>query len=302
MQNLAGKTAIITGGASGIGLGIGRALVRAGMNVAIGDIQQDALERAAAELGAPDRVLASRLDVTDREAYKTFADNVEARFGKIHLLVNNAGVVAAGPVEQSSFDDWDWVLSVNLVGAINGIVIVLPRILAHGEGGHIVNTSSKSGLLPHPGAAIYTTTKSALIGMTEAMRGELEPKGVIVSVLCPGPVQSGIASSGRNRPAAYGESGYRSADTDRDSKSLTDAASLMMDADQVGEIVRDAIEKDYLYIFTHNEHRQGLRDRADAQLAALPGGPESEDLKAIMPDIFRNPIHREEIERRRNKN
>jgi NAD(P)-dependent dehydrogenase (short-subunit alcohol dehydrogenase family) len=294
MQDLAGKTAIITGGASGIGLGIGRALLGAGMNVAIGDVQEDALRDATEALGIRDNLLARRLDVTDREAYAAFADAVEERFGHIHLLANNAGVVVSGPIEQANFSDWDWVIDVNLRGAVNGIVTVLPRILAHGEGGHILNTASTSGLLPHPGAVIYVTTKSALIGMSEAMRAELEPRGVVVSVLCPGPVQSRITASERNRPDAYAGSGYQP-DPGRAS---TDNYPWMMTADEVGHLVRSGIERDLLYIFTHREHRGGLEERAEAILAALPDRPESEEFKS-MTTTLRNPVHAGEIARQR---
>lgn len=301
MQNLQGKSAIITGGASGIGLGISKALLRAGMNVAIGDIQRDALDAAAEQLGQAERVMLSPLDVTDREAYGAFADAVEERFGNIHLLANNAGVVVSGPIAQASFSDWDWVLDVNLVGVINGLVTVLPRILAHGEGGHIVNTASTSGLLPHPGAAIYTTTKAAVIGLSEAIRCELEPQGVIVSAFCPGPVQSRITESERNRPDSYGSSGYGPTDPGQAGANPTTELQMIMSPDEAGEIVRQGIERDALYILTHSEYRQGLAERAAAIAAALPDRPESEELKSMMAGTLMNPAHTAEIERQRNK-
>lgn len=299
MQNLAGKTALITGGASGIGLGISRALLAAGMNVAIGDVQKDALVAAAESLGSPEQLFTGQLDVTDREAFAAFADAVEARFSKIHLLANNAGVVVSGPIAQASFSDWDWVMDVNLKGTINGIVTVLPRILAHGEGGHILNTASTSGLLPHPGAVIYVTSKAAQIGMTEALRSELEPQGVITSVLCPGPVQSRIQDSGRNRPADYEGSGYSSTPTNKPSEEQIAAAmKLMMTADEVGVMVREAIEKEYLYIITHSEFAEGLNERAAAIQSALPDRPQSEALKQMMAAAMHNPAHSAEIKRR----
>ena len=171
MQNLPGKTAFVTGGASGIGLGIAKALLGAGMKVVIADVREDHLASATAELGAPERVLALELDVTDRAAYARAADAAEVRFRKIHVLCNNAGVGVAGPTELATFADWDWVLGVNLGGVVNGIVTLLPRIMRHGEGGHIVNTASMSGLVPHPGATLYGTSKGAVVAMIECMRG-----------------------------------------------------------------------------------------------------------------------------------
>ena len=145
MQDLPGKTAFVTGGASGIGLGIAKALLGAGMNVTIADIRQDHLDQAVAELEGGDSVLALRLDVTDRAAFAAAADAVEARFGKIHLLVNNAGVAVVGPTELATFADWDWVMGVNLGGVINGVVTMLPRILRHGEGGERRRARGRGG-------------------------------------------------------------------------------------------------------------------------------------------------------------
>ena len=190
MQNLPGKTAFITGGASGIGLGIAKALLGAGMNVTIADIRQDHLDSAVSELNGGDRVLAVKLDVTDRAAFAAAADAAEAKFGKIHILCNNAGVAVVGPTDLATFADWDWVMNVNLGGTINGVVTILPRILAHGEGGHIVNTASMSALVPVGGTTIYSTGKAAVTAMMECMRPELEPRGVICSAFCPGAVQS----------------------------------------------------------------------------------------------------------------
>jgi NAD(P)-dependent dehydrogenase (short-subunit alcohol dehydrogenase family) len=190
MQNLPGKTAFVTGGASGIGLGIAKALLAAGMNVVIADIRDDHLAEATAELSGGDKVLAIKLDVTDRADFARAADATEAKFGKIHILCNNAGVAVVGPTELATFADWDWVMNVNVGGAINGVTTMLPRILSHGEGGHIVNTCSMSGLVPVGGTTIYSTGKAALVTMMECMRPELEARGVICSAFCPGAVQS----------------------------------------------------------------------------------------------------------------
>jgi NAD(P)-dependent dehydrogenase (short-subunit alcohol dehydrogenase family) len=275
MQNLLGKTAFVTGGASGIGLGIAKALLGARMNVVIADIRDDHLAAAAAELGTPERVLALKLDVTDRAAYARAADAAEARFRKIHILCNNAGVAVVGPTELATFADWDWVMGVNLGGTINGIVTLLPRIKSHGEGGHIVNTASMSGLMPHPGATIYGTSKGAAVHMIECMRAELEPQGIICSAFCPGAVQSNIAESGKTRPAALADTGYAEADKRRQQNG--NLFHLFSTKEAIGERVLQGILNDELYILTHSEFRQGVEGRAQAQCAAVPARPEKDE-------------------------
>jgi NAD(P)-dependent dehydrogenase (short-subunit alcohol dehydrogenase family) len=289
MQNLSGKTAFVTGGASGIGLGIAKALGKAGMNVVIADIRQDHLDEAVAELGGGEDVLALKLDVTDRDAFAVAADLAEARFGRIHLLVNNAGIGVVGPVELASYGDWDWSLSVNLGGVVNGVVTILPRILAHGEGGHIVSTASMSGLMPHPGAVIYTTTKAAVIGMMEAMRGELEPKGVICSAFCPGAVATNIQESGKTRPDKYAETGYGESDKRRQASG--GFGHLFMSKEEVGERVREGIEADELFICTHREFLQGVTERAEAIVAAIPERDENPEYKQMFAMLFRNDVY-----------
>jgi len=298
MQNLSGKGAFVTGGASGIGLGIAKALKKAGMKIAIADIRQDHLDAAVAELG-PGEVLALKLDVTDRDAYARAADAAEARFGRIHLLVNNAGIGVVGPVEIASYGDWDWSLSVNLGGVVNGIVTFLPRILAHGEGGHIVSTASMSGLMPHPGAVIYTTTKAAVIGMMEAMRGELEPKGVICSAFCPGAVATNIQDSGKTRPDKYADTGY--AESDKRRQASGGFGHLFMSKEEVGERVRAGIEADELFICTHQEFLQGVTERAEAMVAAIPEREENPEYKRSFAMLFRNDIYPAETARQKAK-
>jgi NAD(P)-dependent dehydrogenase (short-subunit alcohol dehydrogenase family) len=297
MQNLPGKTAFVTGGASGIGLGIAKALLGAGMNVVIADIRDDHLAQARAELGTPERVLALELDVTDRAAYARAADAAEARFGKIHLLCNNAGVAVVGPTELATYADWDWVLGVNLGGVVNGIVTLLPRILKHGEGGHIVNTSSMSGLVPHGGATIYGTSKGAVLSMMECMRPELESRGVICSAFCPGAVQSNIAEAHRTRPAELAETGYGEADKRR--RQNTDFFHLFRTKEEIGERVLQGILNDELFILTHSEFRQGVAERAEAMCAAVPELPENEEYRRTFGFLFRNPIHAAETARRK---
>src|SRR3984885_9220035 len=295
MQNLPGKTAFVTGGASGIGLGIAKALLGAGMNVVIADVRDDHLETAKAELGSPARVLALQLDVTNRADFARAADAAERRFGSIHLLCNNAGVAVVGPTILATYADWDWVMGVNLGGTINGIVTILPRIQKHGEGGHIVNTASMSGLMPHPGATIYGTSKGAVVSMIECMRAELEPRGIICSALCPGAVQSHIADAAKTRPPALADSGYAEADKRR--QQLGSFFHLFRTKEEIGARVLQGILADELYIMTHSEFRQGIEDRTQAMRAAVPDLPENEEYKRSFSVLFRNPIHAAEVAR-----
>ena len=295
MQDLPGKTAFVTGGASGIGLGIAKALLGAGMNVVIADIRDDHLAAATAELGNAEHLLALKLDVTDRAAYARAADAAEARFGKIHVLCNNAGVAVVGPTELATFADWDWVLGVNLGGTVNGIVTVLPRIKRHGEGGHIVNTASMSGLMPHPGATLYGTSKGAAVHMIECMRAELEPQGIICSAFCPGAVQSNIADAAKTRPAELSDTGYAEADKRR--RQGGNFFHLYMTKEDVGARVLRGILNDELYILTHSEFREGVEDRAQAMCAAVPDLPENDEYKRTFSVLFRNPIHAAETAR-----
>jgi NAD(P)-dependent dehydrogenase (short-subunit alcohol dehydrogenase family) len=297
MQNLPGKTAFVTGGASGIGLGIAKSLLGAGMNVVIADIREDHLAAATLELGSRSCVLALKLDVTDRTAYARAADAAEARFGKLHLLCNNAGVGLVGPTELATFADWDWVLGVNLGGTVNGIVTVLPRIRRHGEGGHIVNTASMSGLVPHPGATLYGTSKGAVVHMIECMRAELEPEGIICSAFCPGAVQSNIAESAKTRPAELAATGYAEADARR--RQLGSFFHLFSTKEAIGERVLQGILNDELFILTHSEFRQGVADRAEAMRAAVPDLPENDEYKRTFSVLFRNPIHAAETARQK---
>jgi NAD(P)-dependent dehydrogenase (short-subunit alcohol dehydrogenase family) len=297
MQNLPGKTAFVTGGASGIGLGIAKALLRAGMSVVIADIRDDHLQAARDELGAPDHILALKLDVTNRADFTRAADAAQSRFGNIHILCNNAGVAVVGPTALATYADWDWVIGVNLGGSINGIVTILPRMLEHGEGGHIVNTASMSGLVPHPGATIYGTSKDAAVHMIECMRAELEPQGIICSAFCPGAVQSNIADAARTRPAEFADTGYAEADKRRQLGG--NFFHLYRTKEEVGERVLQGILNDELYIMTHSEFRQGVEDRTQAICEAVPDLPENEEYKRTFSVLFRNPIHAAEITRQR---
>jgi NAD(P)-dependent dehydrogenase (short-subunit alcohol dehydrogenase family) len=298
MQEVAGKTAFVTGGASGIGLGMVEALVAAEMNVVIADLRPDhiatALQRVV-EAGSREHVHAIELDVTDREGFARAADEAEGVFGTVHVVCNNAGMGILGPVTAARYDDWDWGLGVLLGGVVNGIQTFLPRMLAHGEGGHIVNTSSMAGVLPIPGAAIYITAKAALIGLSEALRSELADKGIGVSAFCPGPVQTNIREGGRTRPERYGDSGYVELERELEARPNS---PLWMDPLECGERVLTGIRRNDLYIFTHREFREGADERFRAMLASFPDEPLDEERAEAIDFLLSNPIFREVLERR----
>jgi NAD(P)-dependent dehydrogenase (short-subunit alcohol dehydrogenase family) len=300
MMEVAGKVAFVTGGASGIGLGLAKVLVRAGMRVVIADVRQDHLDEALAGFGGQGRaadVLGVRLDVTDRGAYAQAADAAERAFGKVHLLVNNAGVGLLGPLKLAGYGDWDWGLGVMIGGVINGIQTFLPRILAHGEGGHIVNTSSMAALIPINNAAIYVTAKAAVVGLSEVMRGELAADHIGVSAFCPGPVQTNIRESGRTRPQTLkADSGY--AELERQLEQRPNSP-LWMDPVECGERVLAGIRRNDLYILTHREFKDGVREHYEALLASFPEEPVDAARAENIRFLLGNRIFAEELGKKR---
>ena len=201
MEHVEGKVAFITGGASGIGLAMARSYTSSGMKVVVADIQDDALDAVRDKFSDSNaELVAMKVDVTSREAMEQVAMDTEVAFGKIHVLCNNAGVALSGSVDEMSYEDWDWVMNVNLQGVINGTVSFINRLKSRGEGGHIVNTASMAGQVGIALMSVYNTTKFAVVGMSEAMRQDLEPFNIGVSVLCPGFVATNIFTSERNRP------------------------------------------------------------------------------------------------------
>jgi len=200
MEEVEGKVAFVTRGSSGVGLGIARAFVDAGMKVVIGYRTQRNADEAVAQLAnGGDRVHAIRVDVTDRSRMEEAAAETVTRFGKVHVLVNNAGVVSDSSLSESTYDDWDWVIGVNLTGIFNGVRAFLPHIKSHGERGQVVTTSSVLGLIACGRLGVYSTSKFAAVGMMEALRAELAPANIGVSVVCPGFVRSNLWDSARNR-------------------------------------------------------------------------------------------------------
>ncbi|HEY7991026.1 MAG TPA: SDR family NAD(P)-dependent oxidoreductase [Stellaceae bacterium] len=291
MENLPGKVAFITGGASGIGLGIAKAFAKAGMKVAIADIRQDHLDGAVAEFKSRGQsVHPIRLDVTDRPAMAAAAEETVHVFGKVHVLVNNAGIGIGGPLKQAKYDDWDWGLDVNLNGVVNGIQEFLPYILKHGEGGHIVNTSSMAAVLPISRAGIYIAAKAAVMAISEVLRGELADDKIGVSAFCPGPVQTNIAQTRKLRPERFRKnSGYAEFE-----QRLEDRPNnpLWMDHEEVGERVLHGVRRNDLFIFTHPEFKDGIRQRCEAILAAFPDEPLNKERAAAITFLTSNPIYR----------
>lgn len=277
MRDLAGRTAFITGGASGLGLAMAHSFCAAGMKVAIADIEQEALQKAEAELRPSNaEVLALQLDVTDRAAMAAAADRTEQAFGKVHVVCNNAGVAVAGTVDRMSYADWDWVMGVNLQGVVNGVQTFVERIRSHGEGGHFVNTASVAGLLPFPGLSVYNTTKYAVLGLSEAMRTDLAAQGIGVSVLCPGVVNTNIFDSGRNRPAAL-QSGASEGSIelaaqlpdDEQSARIQELLANALEPSLIGDMVLHAVQENEPYILSHPEFAGMVEARHQDMLGAF---------------------------------
>jgi NAD(P)-dependent dehydrogenase (short-subunit alcohol dehydrogenase family) len=270
MKDLKGKVAFIAGGTTGIGLGIARALQRAGMHVAIASRNNAHLDDAIAQLSGPGNgVYPLQVDVTDRDGMAAAADEVERAFGKVHILCNNAGVGIMVPVSRATYNDWDWAVGVNIMGVVNGVRAFLPKILAHGEGGHIVSTSSMSGLFLGANAGVYSTTKYAVVGMMESLRADLESANVGVSVYCPGLVNTNFHESEAGRPAKFAEAG-RELSAEAKARVKATILSNGMDPIEAGERVLRGILRNDLYILTHPEYTVGLRERFEAVLASMP--------------------------------
>jgi NAD(P)-dependent dehydrogenase (short-subunit alcohol dehydrogenase family) len=271
MKDLAGKTAFVTGAASGIGLGIATALAKAGVKVMLCDIEEAALadaveglKRAGADVGGVTADVSLKADL-ERAARATIA-----RFGKVHVLVNNAGVGGGGVYGGWTDAGWSWMIGVNLMAVIWGIELFGPLIEGHGEGRHIVSTASMAGLMSGASSP-YSVTKYGVVALSEGLRRELAPRGVGVSVLCPGVVRTRIADSARNLPARF-EGAVGGAPTGGPTAEqlgmLRDLVAQGVDPNYVGELVREGVEDDWPYIFTDLEFEPMI----DARFAAIKRG------------------------------
>jgi len=271
MKDFSGRTAFITGGANGIGLGLARALLAEGCKVAIADIREDSIAAALKTLDNSE-VIGVPLDVASRDGFAAAADEVEARLGPVSLVFNNAGINLFQTIDESSFDDWDWLLRVNLNGVINGVMTFVPRMKANGLGGHVVNTASMAAFLCGPQPGIYNTTKFAVRGLSESLRYSLAPHGIGVSVLCPGLVKSRIHAAADTRPDDL-KAGAKPVDSAMVAR-LAQVHQAGMEPDLVAERVIDAIRANRFYIFSHPEFRDELRELFDEIIAEFRDYPE----------------------------
>jgi NAD(P)-dependent dehydrogenase (short-subunit alcohol dehydrogenase family) len=286
MKDVNGKVAFITGGGSGVGFGMAKVFHDAGMKIVIADIRQDHLDRTMAYFDETGRKAHPiRLDVTDREAFNSAADEAERVFGKVHIVCNNAGVNFFAPMDECTYDDWDWLLGVNLGGVINGVRTFVPRIKKHGEGGHIVNTASMAAFITGPGAGVYTTSKFAVRGLSESLRWTLAQHRIGVSVLCPALVKSEIYESDMTRPQRF-SSDIGPANQEFMAR-LPEIHQFGMEPEEVGEKVLRGIRRNDLYIFTHPEFKEELKDLFDEILAALPEEGEADPRRLAFEEMRR---------------
>jgi NAD(P)-dependent dehydrogenase (short-subunit alcohol dehydrogenase family) len=271
MERIDGKTAFITGGARGIGLGIARVFAREGAKLALVDIDEAALNAARAELGERTSVVTFGLDVRDREAYARVADETETRLGQVSILCNNAGVAGATDAAHMTYAHWDWVMGVNLNGVINGIQTFVPRMIEHKIKAHIINTASGAGLFA-AGGLQYVTSKFAVVGLSEALRGELKRFGIGVSVLCPGPVatsilQNTLAFPGRPHIAMTPEEIEMS---DKGMEQFSAFLAKGVTPDEVGRMVLAGVKANRLHIITDRAMGDFITARTKALLDAMP--------------------------------
>jgi NAD(P)-dependent dehydrogenase (short-subunit alcohol dehydrogenase family) len=248
MSSLAGRVAVVTGGASGIGKGIAKAMIAEGAQVVIADIEALPLQATAEEIGA----VGIRVDVTHQSEVEALAKQVGDQFGRIDILVNNAGVAPKVRIQDATIDDWRWVIDVNLWGVIYGVKAFLPYLLENPNGGHVMNVSSAGGLVTGPMLGTYSVTKSGVIALSEALSLELNAAGanVGVTVLCPGQVRTNLQTSSRNRPPELSDAKAIDIDLLKNSK-LAGGREQWITADSAGVVAVDAIKRNALYATTH---------------------------------------------------
>lgn len=267
MKDFKGKVAVVTGAASGIGKCLALEFARRGCSVVLADIEQASLQDAEREVGAAGAAtLSQRVDVANRGEVRALADAAFEKFGAVHVLCNNAGVAVGGPLEAARYEDWQWLIAVNLWGVIHGLDAFLPRMIAQQSGGYIVNTASMAGLIASKGLGIYNTTKYAVVGLSETLAKDLRDYGIGVSVLCPMGVTTRITDSERNRPAGQQRNATRGA---------PQLLGNYLQPEEVARRVLTAMEADELYVLTHPESQEFVERRFQRILKAydLPRRP-----------------------------
>lgn len=285
MKDLRGKTAFVTGGASGLGFAMAEAFGREGMNVMLADIEEKPLIEAVEKLWSKQVKADSVIcDVADRNAVRAGALKTISTFGKVHVVCNNAGVAAGGPIGTVPEKDWQWILDVNLLGVVYGMETFTPLIMSHGEGGHFVNTASMAGMISPPGMEPYCATKFAVVAMSEGWHGQLAPFNIGVSALCPGFVKTRIHESQRTKQSRYGTQATESASGLGETREQ--AAQLVLSGippEPVGKRVVEGIKDNDLYIFTHVEYKALVEMRFQGILAAFDKSKTSEALSVLPP-------------------
>ena len=294
MDNFKGKTAFISGGASGIGLAMAKQFLGVGMQVVIADIRADALNKALAILDGGTMVRALTLDVTDRKNWTIVSDEID----QIDIVCANAGVFLGGPTQDATYDDWDFVLGVNLQGTINCVQTFVPRMIKQKTGGHIVLTSSINGLFQSGGAGVYTTSKFAVTGLGESLRVNLAPHNIGVSLLHPGPVATGLfESTPQVRPKHLKHTGAYAVRLDTTDPVSSEIFATAMSIEEVGRKVLNGIKRNDLYIITHGEIRGVLEARAKALLAALPDEPIPPARAKGAATLYSDAVYQEQIKK-----
>lgn len=278
MKDFAGKVAFITGGGSGAGFGQAKVFSEAGCRVVIADVRQDHLDQAVAYFKERNiHVHAIRLDITDRKAYAAAADEVERVFGgPPQLLFNTAGVNTFGPTEASTFEDFDWVIGVDLGGVINGMVTFVPRMIKAGKAAHVATVSSWGGFMGQPGCAPYSAAKAAVNNLMESYYTALKPYGIGVSVLCPTGIKSNIGESTFTRPKHLGNTGYNV--TDQTIEFMRKHYSFGIDPVDLARILKKGIEDDILYVIPLPDPEKALRDNFERVINyTTPQGTKRQD-------------------------
>ncbi len=300
LEELAGKVAFITGGSSGIGLGIARACAEAGMDVVITYLTESHRESAERVLrGTHCRFLSLKVDVTDKDSVADAEREVYRTVGAVNLLCTNAGIGITSPICEATPDDWDDAIGVNLRGVINCLDSFLKRMIREGEPAHVLATASMSGLIHGARAGVYTATKFAVVGLMEALRAELTPRGIGVSVLCPGLVASRIGLSQRNRRRKAALDDRQPCSASSPGNASTELLKAGMSPLEVGRKALKGVRRNDLFIITHPEFERGMRLRCEVLMASVPksGSKPSESRLRAEASVLSSEMYDLELEK-----